>query len=105
MPGVRRYCRRWELSVQPNLFMPLPVPLSNVVAIIVHNLTVTMRTKVLQHADLKEDTDTCISLGGHGSHSGSVYKFGHNLQSLSRSLEDLDTDLKRPPVKCMLVFV
>ena len=52
--------------------------------------------------DLKEDTDSCSSqypsLGGHGSHSESVYEVGRDLESLSQSLEDLDTDLKRPPV-------
>ena len=59
--------------------------------------------------DLKEDTDSCSSqypsLGGHGSHSESVYEVGRDLESLSQSLEDLDTDLKRSPVKCLLIFV
>ena len=113
--------------VQPNLLprlcVPLPVPHPAEVAIIVHNRDhedqISMEScrpiirdlrdssqplsgEYLTSDDLKEDTDSCSSqypsLGGHGSHSESVYEVGRDLESLSQSLEDLDTDLKRPPV-------
>ena len=111
-----------HVNLLPRLCVPLPVPHPTEVAIIIYNrdnddqISMDSCRPIIRHLrecsqpmsgeyltavpDTQEqDSDSCRSMTpslGCRSHAESVYEIGQDLDSLTKSLEHLDTDMTAP---------
>ena len=111
-----------HVNLLPRLCVPLPVPHPTEVAIIIYNrdnddqISMDSCRPIIRELrecsqpmsgeyltavpeTLEQDSDSCRSMTpsiGCRSHAESVYEVGQDLDSLTKSLEHLDTDMTRP---------